>query len=1041
MQKQHKQNLLEEAKNSIFTFFIRKKRIAYLLAIGVFLAGIAGSVLISKENTPKIDYGIVNVTTVYNGANAVDIDSLVTSKIESEIKSISGIKKISSTSKNSVSFISVEFDPNVNMSEKMNEIRSSVDTAKNKIPDGAEDPTILRINSSLEPIFNLHLSGDVSNVLLMDYAKDLQDILEKTSFVEEVDIFGQGEREYQVKLDPVKLIQYNLSSVDVINAIKSANKDFPAGYFDINGLDYNLRIAGKYVGISDIENTIVRSLQGSQGNGFILIKDIAKVYQGFEDDKVIEKLYIDGKRFNTVKLLVKKSDKQNIFVIDEKVKKIIEEFGKKNHFEEKGIRIDYIQQMIVDVKKSYETVFKNGIQSILIVMLLMIAFIGVKEGFITGMIIPLSFLATIAVLFGMGESLSFISNFAMILALGIIVDTAIVIVEGIHKGIKHGFTAEESAIISVYEFKGPLISGFLTTIAVFIPLLVLPGVMGKYLSYIPITVSIILTASLLISFFIIPAIAVKILSKKKNIGEGRKISFFKKINLFIEKKFSEYGEKYKNLLEKKLGNKFFRRGVFLLVVALFVISNFLPVKFTMFPSDDMNFFTVTIKNEPGANTLNTNAISREIEGKIGEYPEVKYLETSIQDNKSTILIELFTKEFREDNKMKTSQMIITELQEKFAKYKNYKISVSEQKKGPPSASPVAFRVIVQDVNQINSAQKIVEDVKNILKKIPGTSGVSDDLNNSPGEIKYTIERGKALALGVNPDLIGTILKSAIDNVKASVIQKSGDDLSINVFYDEKKIRNFDDIGNIQIINNKGKAISLNQVVKQELNSSLMNIKRVDGNIAITVFSNLTKDGNALEITNKALLEIDKIQLPDGIKIETAGENSDNKDLFVAMLLGFLAGVFLMFFVLVVQFDSFLLPIIVLFTIVMAQTGVNLGLFLTDTLRSMAFLIGSISLAGIVVNNAIILIDKIKNLRTTYPDENLVKVIAEAGRSRFQPIILTTLTTTAGILPLMWVDSFWRGLSVTIVFGLLFASFLTLIVTPIMFYSIFNKKNK
>ena len=1041
MQKQHKQNILEEAKNSIFTFFIRKKRIAYLLAIWVFLAWIAWSVLISKENTPKIDYWIVNVTTVYNWANAVDIDSLVTSKIESEIKSISWIKKISSTSKNSVSFISVEFDPNVNMSEKMNEIRSSVDTAKNKIPDWAEDPTILRINSSLEPIFNLHLSWDVSNVLLMDYAKDLQDILEKTSFVEEVDIFWQWEREYQVKLDPVKLIQYNLSSVDVINAIKSANKDFPAWYFDINWLDYNLRIAWKYVWISDIENTIVRSLQWSQWNWFILIKDIAKVYQWFEDDKVIEKLYIDWKRFNTVKLLVKKSDKQNIFVIDEKVKKIIEEFWKKNHFEEKWIRIDYIQQMIVDVKKSYETVFKNWIQSILIVMLLMIAFIWVKEWFITWMIIPLSFLATIAVLFWMWESLSFISNFAMILALGIIVDTAIVIVEWIHKWIKHWFTAEESAIISVYEFKWPLISWFLTTIAVFIPLLVLPGVMWKYLSYIPITVSIILTASLLISFFIIPAIAVKILSKKKNIWEGRKISFFKKINLFIEKKFSEYWEKYKNLLEKKLWNKFFRRWVFLLVVALFVISNFLPVKFTMFPSYDMNFFTVTIKNEPWANTLNTNAISREIEGKIWEYPEVKYLETSIQDNKSTILIELFTKEFREDNKMKTSQMIITELQEKFAKYKNYKISVSEQKKWPPSASPVAFRVIVQDVNQINSAQKIVEDVKNILKKIPWTSWVSDDLNNSPWEIKYTIERWKALALWVNPDLIWTILKSAIDNVKASVIQKSWDDLSINVFYDEKKIRNFDDIGNIQIINNKWKAISLNQVVKQELNSSLMNIKRVDWNIAITVFSNLTKDWNALEITNKALLEIDKIQLPDWIKIETAWENSDNKDLFVAMLLWFLAWVFLMFFVLVVQFDSFLLPIIVLFTIVMAQTWVNLWLFLTDTLRSMAFLIWSISLAWIVVNNAIILIDKIKNLRTTYPDENLVKVIAEAWRSRFQPIILTTLTTTAWILPLMWVDSFWRGLSVTIVFWLLFASFLTLIVTPIMFYSIFNKKNK
>ena len=224
----------------------------------------------------------------------------------------------------------------------------------------------------------------------------------------------------------------------------------------------------------------------------------------------------------------------------------------------------------------------------------------------------------------------------------------------------------------------------------------------------------------------------------------------------------------------------------------------------------------------------------------------------------------------------------------------------------------------------------------------------------------------------------------------------------------------------------------------DLKSSLMNLKRVDWNIAITVFSNLTKDWNALEITNKALEEIEKWKLPDWISIITAWENSENKDLFIAMLLWFLAWVFIMFFILVVQFDSFLLPLIILFTIVMSQTWVNFWLFFTDTLRSMAFLIWSISLAWIVVNDAIIMVDKINNLEKHNKDWNLEEIIAEAWETRLQPIILTTLTTTAWILPLVLVDSFWRGLAVTIVFGLLFATVLTLVVTPMMVYSIKNK---
>lgn len=1053
MHKEYKQKILEKAKGSIFSFFIRRKRIAYLMAVWILMAWAASAVMISKESAPKIDFWVASISTFYNWANAVDIDSLITDKIEKEIDDITWIKKISSTSRNSFSSISIEFDPNVDMNEKMNELRSWIDNVKKNLPDWSEDPEITRINSSLTPIFSLHLSWEVSNVLLKDHAEKLKDILEKNSAIEEVVVSWQWEREIFIDLDPLKLRQYNLTSLDIINWIKSANKDFPVWNFDVEWFEYNLRISWKYKDTYDIENTIIKSLSWEKWNSFISIWDVADIYEDFVKDETIQKLSVKdwenwedlSKRLNTVTLSVKKSDKQNIFAVDSVARQIVSDYEEKNFNWE--IRIDYLSEMSVDVSESYEIVFSNWIQSIIIVVFLMIFFIWFKEWLITWMIIPLSFLWTIAILFARWDTLSFMSNFSMILALWIIVDTAIVIVEWIHDWMKRWFTADEAAMLSVQEFKAPLFSWFLTTIAVFIPLLVLPWVMWKYLSFIPITVSLVLLSSLIISFLVIPAIAASILWRKnseknsdKNEDFNEKISFFWKINLFIEKKFLLLWKKYKFYLREKIPNKIFRRTMFFWVISAFVISLFLPVQFTMFPSDDVNYFSVSIKEEPWKNTLETQKISEEIEKKIAKYPEVKYVESWISDNSSSILVQLYEKEIREDKWQKTSIEITAELQKELKKYKNQNITISEQKKWPPGSSPVAFRVIVEDANKINEAQKTIEDLKNILKEIPWTSWVNDDLNNTPWEIKFVIDRWKALALWLNPDSIWTILRSAVEEIEATEIQSWWDDISVNVRYSREKIKNFDDILNIQLINSKWNSISLSQVVTQDLQSSLMNIKRVDWNIAITVSSQLSEWWNALEITNQTIEEIAKMDLPDWIIIDTAWENSENADLFVAMLLWFIAAIFLIFVILVVQFDSFIQPLVILFTIVMAQTWVNLWLFVTDTMRSMAFLIWSISLAWIVVNDAIIMIDRINNLTKENPHKKLSEIIAEAWESRLQPIILTTLTTTAWILPLMLVDSFWRWLSVTIVFWLMFASTMTLVVIPSMVYSIKNKQH-
>ena len=466
---------------------------------------------------------------------------------------------------------------------------------------------------------------------------------------------------------------------------------------------------------------------------------------------------------------------------------------------------------------------------------------------------------------------------------------------------------------------------------------------------------------------------------------------------------------------------------------------FLPVKFTMFPSDDTDFFNISIKSEPWTYTEETSFISKDIEKKLSKIPEVKYVQASIQTNKSFISVELIKSKEREEMWLRTSVDIIKKLQKEFKIYKNFIVTVEEIKKWPAWGSPVSFRIVMNDAKLMSEAEDVMEDIKSFLRKIPWTDWVSDDFNETPWEITYAINRSKALALWVNPDWIWIIVRSTIEWIEATEVTQNWKDVKVTVKYKQWAIKNFDDIWEIQIINNQWKSISLSQVVDKKLNSSLMNIKRVDWDIAITVNSNLNSEWNAMEVTTKLEEILQTYETPDWISIINAWENKENTDLFMALLTGSIIAVFLIFTILVIQFDSFTLPLIILFTIIMAQTWVNFWLFITWTERSLAFIIWIISLAWIVVNDAIILIDRINNLRKQNPLTKLSEIIAKAWESRLQPIILTTLTTTAGIAPLIFVDQFWKGLAITIIFWLMVASTLTLFITPVLYHAFYWKK--
>jgi len=1032
--------MIEKARGSWMNIFIQNSKIAYLIVVFIVVWGAMSAYEIPKESAPAIDFGIVQVSTVYNGASAFDMDQLVTQEIENKVKDVDGISTIRSGSRRGFSRLTIELDPQTDTASALNDIRSKVDEAKSKLPSEAEDPSIQTVSSNREPLFDIQLVGDIHPALLRDYAEQLKTHLESDPQILEAEITGGAEREIFVDLDPAQLKQYGLSVDEVIAVIGQSHRDNPVGELTIDSLEYSLRFEGRHRTAEDVRDIIIRVQSGSTASSAVSVGDIATVYES-DEETGYHLRYVgttNGREVkSTAKLHVIKVENTDIFKADPRIRQMTLDFVAE-HFDA-AIEVGFTSEALENVRDSYDTVLKSGVQSIIMVILLLILFIRVKESLIASLVIPLSFLITIAVTSAMGSTLNFMVNFSMILALGILVDVSIVIIEGIHDGIKKGYEPKEAAELALYEFKTPLISGMLTTLAVFIPLLVLPGIMGKYLSHIPISVSITLTASLAVSLLLVPGIAASILrseaeekKRQKNRFELAMIRFYTWRDGWLDALTAWY----ESFIGWALARRWYRIGVFYVILALFAGSFLLPVKFTLFPAGDMPIISVTVELPKGMVKEETLAAVLPVEAIILQNDEVKVVQTTIQNNSADILVELYKNEVREQAGQRTSMDLSKDLRKEFQIFQNYDVRLREAQGGPPSAAPVSFRVIAADPDRFYQSIEVARDFKHILESLPGTANVRDDIDNIPGEMTYRIDREAALRLGVQPSSISTAMRAAIDGVTAATITRGGREVDIRVRYIEDAVTDFSDVENIQIPNARGDTISLSQVVSSEFRSAFSEIKRVDRQIAVTLLSDLAATGNAAEITAAFQEAIADYELPAGVTVLDAGENAENEELFMAFTFGFVIAILLIFSILVIQFNSFGLPAIILFTILMSLLGVNFGLFVTGTMRSMAFIIGIISLSGIVVNDAIILVDRINKLRHGYEDERkLEHIIAHAGGSRLIPIMLTTLTTTAGIGPLIWVDEFWAGLSVTVIFGLIVASTLTLFVTPAMYTQI------
>ncbi|HUT22400.1 MAG TPA: efflux RND transporter permease subunit [Candidatus Bipolaricaulota bacterium] len=1028
----------------IWKFFVNNHKFTYIIIAGVIILGTVSILQIPQESSPEVEVPYALVMTPYPGASPEDVEELVTDPIEDKIKSLDELDIVTSESSSGLSFIFVQFDIDADVDQKVSALKEAVDEAKTQLPSDASDPSVRKLNFSDTPVLTFSLSGPFPINQLVEYAKSVQGQLESISGVSKVKISGGQDREISVIVDKVKLDGYGLPLSSVTSMIASANSDIPAGSIETSDTKYLVRFAGRLSSVEEISRVPIASI----GDTVITVNDLAEVVDGYVEAASVSRLSLDGGQSQSaVSLSVYKVSGGNIVNIERQVMEILDQV--KGDILPEGIEFEVTENMAQYVREDLSRLSANGLSTIIIIIVLLLIFLGWQEAILTGLAVPMTFLITFIFLYQFGYTINFLSLFSLILGLGMLVDCSIVVSEGINKYRNRGVPVKEAVYRTIEEFQWPLIAGTLTTVFAFLPMMFVGGIIGKFIESIPFTITVVLIGSFAVSLGFLTTISARVMKNKLPVPEINFLNskFQKKITLgnLRERLLGPFYRWYQNKIESYMRSKAKRTAFIIVVLIAFVGAVALPVtgllEVNMFPISDYELIYIDMKMPAGTPLTVTDRQALGVENILYEDNSVKSFLTVIgsqssagsfvsvdsnTSNQAYIIVKL--KEERE----KTSAQIADEYNEKFKSFTKLDITISLMDEGPPAGAPVEIKIIGPKLEVLESLAK---EYEKMLNEIPGTKAVSSSVQESPGEFVITIDRLKAQLYGVSTMQIAATLRNAISGTSATVLREGGDDIDVVVKYDldangaGDKALDINAIESIDIATLSG-GIPISSFTDSGIGYSRPSISHLDGDRIMTVTSDVKESASVQDIYDKITEKQAALVIPEGYIVSQGGETEDIQESFTDLLYAFVIGVVMIGSLLVLQFKSFRKVAFILVTIPLALIGVLPGLFLVNMPLSFPAAIGLVALAGVVVNNAIFLIDKITSniaVGMSKPD-----AIADACMTRVRPILLTTITTVCGILPLAMSDSTWGPLGYSIVFGLSFSMVLTLMVVPILY---------
>jgi len=1122
------ENNIENKKHREFkltTASLNNRTTVLLLAIILAIMGITSYRNLPKESFPEVKIPQVFVKTIYPGNPPIDMENLITRPLEKEIHTISGIKVLSSTSTQDNSDIIIEFNSDVDVSDALQDVKDAIDQAKSELPDDLQmDPIALELDVSEFPIVNINLYGDFGIDEIKEYAEKLEEDIEGVSEISKVEIKGLNDREILLNVDPEKLASYNLGFGDIESAVNYENANISGGDLIVDGTSRSVRTVSEFKSIEEMNNLIVKYEDGD----IVYLKDVLadhKVIDGYADPLSFARL----NNKSVVSLQVIKKGGENLLSATDQIMAILDAARENNTIPE-NLQYTISNDQSEEVRAQVSNLENSIYLGVILVVTVLFFFLGTRNALFVGAAIPMSMLISFAIIGVLGYTINMMILFGLVLALGMLVDNGIVVVENVHRFLSKGYNLYDAIKYAIGEIAWPIIASTATTLAAFLPMAFWPGMMGSFMKLLPITLIIVLSSSLFVALVIIPVL-IQTFINPKHVEQAPKLKnvlitlgifaafiglgyltgllwiahlmfvvivitllnylFFNRVGIWFQTQGLNWIENiYLKILSWAVEKW---RPRIILILSFFLMIGTIGFYFSsdpkieFFPGNEPQFINVKVELPLGTDVRATDVFMKQLEADVNDAlgADTIYVESilstvgkgAVGENEMALgntphkgITTVTFIDYEDRGDFSTVDKLKELSDDLIGKYPGATISVEKNLMGPPVGKPINIEIIGYDFNEL---MVVSDSVRTFLENqsIAGVEGLKLDIDIGKPELMIEIDREKARRFGLSSLQIASTIRTSLFGKEISDFKEGEEKYPIRLRYSAEARNDIRSLMNhtISFRNNMGKLLSIpiSAVADISYSSTYGMVKRKDMDRVVTIYSNVLEGYNPNEINAQLKVLMEGYDLPDAYRYKFTGEQEEMGEAMSFLMRAMLIALGVIVLILVTQFNSGAKPMIIMASVLFSTIGVFGGLA-TFHMPFVVIMsgIGIISLAGIVVNNAIVLIDYIDLLKTEKkqqlglaPDANLdladvKECVINAGKTRLRPVLLTAITTVLGLLPMaigMNVDfggylmelkpdiyvggqnaDFWGPLAWTVIFGLSFATFLTLIVVPMMY---------
>ncbi len=1016
----------------ILTEYSIKFRVTVFAMIFILIiAGTATYLMMPREGSPDVTIPMVFVTAAYEGVAPTEIENLITIPLEKRFNGLENIKKLTSTSVEGVSLIVVEFTPQQDIDTAVQKVKDKVDLAKRDMPDDLDQPVVQGFNFSTDiPVFTFAISGDSDLERLSHTAEDLRDLIETVPGVLEARLYGIREREIRVDVDLQRLMAYKLAAGSIVGAIRGENSTTSAGNIELKGDKFQIRVPGEFADVRQVAEVTVAMREGKP----VRLTDVATVQDAYKDSTSISR--VNGEP--CVSVAVHKRAGENASSLIKEIKQLLNRDPLPG-----AMKLTYVNDQSEMIRLMIEDLENNIVSGFLLVVAILLLFLGIRNSLLVGVAIPFSLMLGFIALQAMGITLNMLVLFSLVLTVGMLVDNAIVIVENIFRRHCEGESRLEAAINGAAEVAWPVTTSTLTTLAAFWPMIYWPDIMGQFMSILPKTVIIILTASLFVALVINPAICSVLVSRPKRKGPSDETD-----------RWMRFVNGYERVLRGALNHRGLTTAIggFFLMFSLMVFARF-SKGVELFPEVEPRQAVISVSYPEGTDILTTDETLRTIEKELSRHKDIKFYLANVGSSGDWALsaasgthLGSIQMEFVPigERSERTSELA-EGLRKRIGSFPGAKVKVQTEEMGPPTGAAISIEVSGDDFAPL---AELSETIVHALQPIPGLVDVQDNMEDARPELQFRVDRERAVLLGVDTKTIGNFLRMAVNGEEAGKFRAGEDEYDITVRLREDQRKSVDVLKQMSLTTPSGASVPLASLGTFVYEGGRGQIMRKDQKRVITITG--SSHGRGVDkILGDVRAKVAGISLPKGYRVDYAGDTKEMNDAMAFLSKAFLIALALIALILIMEFNSVLQPFIIMVSVVLSMVGVTWGLLVFGMRFGVIMTgIGVVSLAGVVVNNGIVLIDCINQRKAA--GLSTTEAIVAGGRMRLRPVLLTAITTIAGLIPMAagwslevhtWPPRFvagaetsawWAPMAVAVLFGLAVATVLTLIQAPIMY---------